>query len=332
MFLPCLYLHPRPRCQSAAYRRASARSCSICRERLGRWVAAGSLPALLPAPQCTWALLRTKHTHTHQKYIENCLDVLWIHKNRQWTFCYRPEGFSSFPVGVTGWGTHRTHFTFTGRQEHPGVFCAQLREQQHQSSGRRDTRLIMTLGEMRVHSVGRHMEKWRWWVIGFISSEWQSRDTDLHFGFHIQRGLSQLWTRTEALSRQEVSVYSHLMSSTPLHPLFSLSVPAVFLPSLSLPHFFSPSVSTASLFPVISSSFSQRSGLAERWVMLCLKGVFTWLAQPEKAHLTPLSPWAQTQRGCHVPNLYYIIWCDWICFSANRRTFKMYKKKWEWNH
>lgn len=303
MFLPCLYLHPRPRCQSAAYRRASARSCSICRGRLGRWVAAGSLPALLPAPQCTWALLRTKHTHTHtnQKYIENCLDV--------------------FPVRVTGWGTHRTHFTFTGRQEHPGVFGAQLREQQHQSSGRRDTRLIMTLGEMRVHSVGRHMEKWRWWVIGFISSEWQSRDTDLHFGFHIRRGLSQLWTRTEALSKQEVSVYSHLMSSTPLHPLSSLSVPAVLLPSLSLPHFF--------FFYIISLPrdllfILPEIRLGRKMSYVVLERSIYLVGSARKAHLTPLSPWAQTQHGCHVPNLCYIIWCDWICLPANRCTFETY--------
>lgn len=72
--LHCFYLHPHPRCQSASYRKASALSCSICRGRLGRWVAAGLLPALLPAPRYTWALLRM--THTDQKYIKNCWKAL----------------------------------------------------------------------------------------------------------------------------------------------------------------------------------------------------------------------------------------------------------------
>lgn len=58
----CLYLRLHLHCQSASCRKASAQSCSICRVRWERWVAAGLLPALLPAPQCTWALLKTTHT------------------------------------------------------------------------------------------------------------------------------------------------------------------------------------------------------------------------------------------------------------------------------
>lgn len=157
------------------------------------------------------------------------------------------------------------------------VFRAQLREKQHQSSGGRDIKLIMTLGKMRGHSVGRHMEKGddeklRWFLWSSTAKTQICTFVVIHSGACHNPGHGSGHFQNKGFQ------FTHITCS-PLHyisPSRSLQCSHTSPPPL-----FSSSVSTLISLLHYLPFISPEIHLGERRVMLCMKAAFTWLAQLE---------------------------------------------------
>lgn len=159
------------------------------------------------------------------------------------------------------------------------------RAKQHQSSGGRDTRLIMTLIKMRGHSAGRHMENKEGDDEKSGSFPWRSTAmTQLCTVAVVHSGM-------EAFSKQEASVYScHSLPS----PSYIFSHSRFSYPLFSLPlslHSF--------LFSIISSPSPQRPSLGKDELCCVWKQHLPgWLSQ-NRFNLISLSLWTGAQHGCH---------------------------------